>query len=210
MKEFEHQAKRRLRALVLAALLLAASFVALPNAARAHSFTVALHAVGANQPATLASAIRGMRLAATERDGHADETSDGHLGGLDLFILPWPTEVTHGITWLKGAPQNKPDIIVVIGPPDAAAPAIQASQTKAVAIGSGVLPADAYWLNEDTAPQAFAARFRAAYGVAPDRQAAAGYNAARRIDLAVRAQGGVTDRDDLAEALANTAKGIGW
>lgn len=186
----------------LAALLLTVFIAAIPSAGWAHSFSVALLAVGDEPSATLTSTIRGMRLAATERDGHADETADGHLGGLDVFILPRPAGVTHGIDWLKDAPPGEPDIIVVIGPPAAVVAAIQASRTETIVIGSGVLPTET--------PLAFTERFRAAYGVAPDRQAGEGYNAARRIDLAVRAQGGVADQDQLSEALAGTADGIDW
>jgi hypothetical protein len=202
MAKYEYQLKHCFQVLPLVALLLVALSFATVGTAQAHSFTVALNVVGDDQPTVLASAIRGMRLAATERDGHADETSDGHLGGLDLFILPRPEGVPHGIAWLKGAPPGEPDIIVIIGPSDAVATEIQASRTETVAIGSGVVP--------DDTPPVFAERFRAAYGIAPDRQAAEGYNAARRIDLAVRAQAGVADREKLAVALASTVNGIDW
>lgn len=197
-----HKHKRIYSAIKLVALLLTVSVAVNPSIGWAHSFTVAVHVVGENQSSALASAVRGMRLAATERDGHADETADGHLGGLDLFILPRPAGVAHGITWSKGAPPGEPDIIVVIGPPDAVATAIQASQVETVTIGSGVLPVDT--------PEEFADRYQAAYGIAHDRWAAEGYNAARRIDLAVRAQGDVADRGQLSEALASTAEGINW
>ena len=44
----------------------------------------------------------------------------------------------------------------------------------------------------------------------PDQSAIEGYNAARRIDLAVRTLGGVDDRRALIEALAATKDGIDW
>lgn len=51
--------------------------------ANAHSFNVAI--VGENVMGS--GAYNGFRLATRERDGHAAEESDGHLGGLDSFIF---------------------------------------------------------------------------------------------------------------------------
>ncbi|MGR3523929.1 MAG: hypothetical protein ACU0FT_14370 [Paracoccus sp. (in: a-proteobacteria)] len=183
-------------------------FATAPGAAKAHSFIVALDATSA-QPMPLTSAIRGMRLAASERDSHNGETSDGHLGGIDLFIRPLPPEAAEGITWLKGAPPEAATIVVDFGKPDSAAARL--SNDNAVVIGPGALPADTTWsAMAPAAADGFTARYRAAYGTDPDRQAAQGYNAARRIDRALRDQGGVEDREGLQRALDRTAEGTDW
>ena len=36
-------------------------------------------------------AVNGFKLAASERDGHSNEEADGHLGGLDVYLLPVDT-----------------------------------------------------------------------------------------------------------------------
>ena len=92
-------------------IALAAHFTGTPNVASAHSFVVTLDATAAAEPFKLTSAIQGMRVPASERDSHAAETSDGHLGGIDLFIRAHPADAAEGITWLKGyaAYDNAPD-----------------------------------------------------------------------------------------------------
>lgn len=190
-------AARPLR-LVLAALML---LLARPGPASAHDFTVALRTQPA-EGAALASAVRAMRLAAAERDGHADETADGHLGGLDLFIRPEPESAARGIDGLRGAPPGPADILVVLG-----ADSVRPGSDGPVRIAPGTLPPA--W-QDASDPARFAARFRAAYGTPPDRAAALAYNAARRIDLALRAQGGVGDRAALVRAFRATAPGIEW
>ena len=56
----------------------------------------------------------------------------------------------------------------------------------------------------------FAARYNSAYQQPASKWAAEGYNAARRIDVAVRPFGGVDDRAALERALAATAGGLRW
>ncbi|HSG95807.1 MAG TPA: hypothetical protein VLA28_09815, partial [Afifellaceae bacterium] len=58
------------------------------GAAYAHSFNVAL-LVGSSGPAAGEDEqVRdGFLLATRERDSHPDEESDGHLGGLDVYLL---------------------------------------------------------------------------------------------------------------------------
>lgn len=187
----------------LLALLLLAQLV-IPGLAAAHEFTVAIRADNADE---LASAIRGMRLAATERDGHANETSDGHLGGLDLFILPRPAGVDHGINWLMRPGDGVPAITVLM---DAAAELVESNAAQGIVIGTGQLSTDNAWDNAARASSSFSARYEAAYGEAPDLSAARAYNAARRIDQAVRALGSVTEREELAAGLAATRSGLDW
>ena len=57
--------------------------------AKAHSFGVALVTQAAVVSGVPDQEIRrGFMLATRERDSHANETSDGHLGGLDVYVYP--------------------------------------------------------------------------------------------------------------------------
>ncbi|MCJ8323336.1 MAG: hypothetical protein HRU29_04585 [Rhizobiales bacterium] len=70
---------------IIGAATLAFLTLIAPANAMAHSFTVALVIDGANPYSAQIKA--DFVRAAQERDGHADETADGHLGGLDVYIL---------------------------------------------------------------------------------------------------------------------------
>lgn len=206
----DKQLSRTSRSVVVAAgIALITIFAGKPNVVLAHSFVVTLDATVAAEPVQLASAIQGMRLAASERDSHAAETSDGHLGGVDLFIRVQPATAANGITWLKGSPNTGATIIVDFSGSDVA-PA-RVSDAGAVVISPGALPPDTTWTASAREPAAgFAARYHAAYGRAPDRQAAQGYNAGLRIDRAVRDNGGVHDTEALRDAFDRSADGIDW
>lgn len=64
----------------------------LPSAALAHDFKVGfLVPLSGAEAAAGREEVNGFKLAASERDGHADEEADGHLGGLDVYLLPVDT-----------------------------------------------------------------------------------------------------------------------
>ncbi|MEQ8357747.1 MAG: hypothetical protein RH942_19590 [Kiloniellaceae bacterium] len=203
----------RLAALLLTLLCFGpwASGVAL-----AHSFRVALVAPGGpDSDAVLASAYRGFRLATRERDGHANEESDGHLGGLDVYIgmVEFSAEAAAARTPGGEVGAAAPDIVVAIGVPAELAPLRAAGGGDAVLLEPGKVPNAAAWRQEPTlggAAGSFQQRFSDAYGSAPDGWAAQGYDAARRIDLAIRPLGGVADRAALTRGLAATQGGIRW
>lgn len=149
--------------------------------ALAHSFNVTmLVPEGAR-----AQALAAFLIASAERDGHADEESDGHLGGLDVYI----SMVEAGRA--GGMADSAPDIVVDLR--------------------GGAAPMDGVWflpLPEISARaeaeflSGFEGRFRATEGVAPGELARRVYVAARLIDIAVRAQEGVGDKAALAAAVA--------
>lgn len=187
--------------------LAALGFTVVANAAVAHEFTAALLVTGAKQEARLAEAVNGFLLAADERDGHDAETSDGHLGGVDVQILPLPEGAAGQVSGLVGTPRTPPDILVVIGPEqDVSAEVTSLAFAGAVSL-PGALPRD--WATEDDSDD-FAARYRSAYGSAPTEAAAYGYNAARRLDAAIRPLDGISPRGALESALAETANGVDW
>lgn len=177
------------------------------GAARAHEFTAAILAVGEGREARLAEAVKGFLLAADERDGHAAETSDGHLGGVDVQVLPLPPEAAGRVEGLVGAPQEPPGVVVVIGPEAETAEALAAVGPESIGLRTGTLPPG--WA-EAAGPESFAARYRRAWGDAPTGAAAEGYNAARRLDAAIRPHDGLAPRAAVAAALAASEGGLEW
>ena len=181
----------------------AALLAAFTGAAAAHSFSVAILAGDAASAAQLPSAVRGFLVASAERDGHPDETADGHLGGLDVFVIPLPAASAAGIEGLIGGTPDAYDFVVVLGDDAAAADGVRGVVATTIVVAPGVLP--------DAAQMAgFAGQYRARYSAPPDDAAAQGYNAARRIDLALRPFGGVSETEALRGALAETARGLEW
>lgn len=177
--------------------------------AAAHEFTTAILSVGEDREVRLAEAVRGFLLAAAEHDDHAGRTSDGHLGGVDVNILPLPVGAATKVDSLNGEPAAIPDVVVVIGPETKAVPAMAEAASNSAVLRPGTLPAHAVWASAGT-DDSFAARYRRAYGTMPTEAAAEGYNAARRLDLAIRPLDGTEPRDELARALAKTGAGITW
>lgn len=160
--------------------------------ADAHGFRVGFIAPASGpQAGTGASARNGFMLATRERDGHADEESDGHLGGLDVYLS------------IVDSGEGRDSVLARIR---------ELVEDRAVEFLTGVVPAELaagirrltrggppYFVDTedlsganvstmDGAP--FAAAFVAMYGRAPDRAAFKGYGAARLIDRAVRTVAG--------------------
>jgi len=71
---------------IRSSVLPAALWQALSGIASAPSFTATLPIVGEDREASHSEAVRGYLLAADERDGHANETPDGLLGGVDVRV----------------------------------------------------------------------------------------------------------------------------
>ena len=163
-------------------LILALMLAPLAQSAVAHSFSVLLVSpAGAAQ----GGAYNGFRLATKERDGHADEESDGHLGGLDVYITPDSGD----------GPENT-DLVVRIG-----TKADSAASQDIILISLPEIPANATdFLG--TGSDGFSARYTAEFGQPPSQNASLGYVAARIIDRAVRAQEGVANGQALREIIA--------
>ncbi len=201
----------RLRIPAIVLLVASGAVVWDAGAAVAHSFRVAIVAAdNTSSESALKSAYRGFRLATKERDGHPAEESDGHLGGLDVYIasidggLP-AAEVARALQAAAA------DIVVVVGSRQDAQ--VLAKGGDAVVLEPGALPEADTLSTQPTLGGAggpFGERFDADYQRAPDEAALRGYNAARRIDLAVRAQHGVDDKAALARELSATRDRIAW
>lgn len=187
---------------ITATLTLIAGLAGFSFDAAAHSFTVGLVIAG-RSTVDVEQVRDGFLLATRERDSHPDEESDGHLGGLDvyLYIVDLKRESLSGVQALLHREQI--DILAIIGPDSAVAeirPLIADSQT--VPMAPGRLPSPS--------TEAFNSAFEAAFGYPPTKSSAEGYNAGRRIDAAVRPLGGVDDRAAMRRALAQTRDGIDW
>ncbi|SPH18265.1 hypothetical protein DEA8626_01797 [Defluviimonas aquaemixtae] len=195
-----------LRAMLAALLILGAR----AGAALAHSFSIGILATGDGAEARLASAVRGFLIASAERDSHPDETSDGHIGGLDVHIVPLPGAAAAGIKGLMGTRPATLDFLLLLDGKASEPPrpgTLPGLTSDTIFLHPGELPETR---QDPGRAESFAARFRAAYGIAPDQAAAEGYNAARRIDLAVRPLGTVGDDAALVRSLTETQGRIEW
>ena len=164
---------------------------------RAHSFNVGfmapLSGPGARQGQ---QALDGFLLATRERDGHAFEESDGHLGGLDSYLIRIDSgrgaEAARGEldTLLRGE-----GIVFLAGVsvPETLAGAGAAPDESQVVLVNAV--DSAVYRSAARAPESlltmegvpFPLAFRKTYGVDADANAIAGYVSARMIAAAVSA-----------------------
>jgi len=167
-----------------AAALIAAIFAASP--ALAHEFSVTFVV----PPGAEQSATQAFLLASAERDAHANETSEGHLGGVDSQFQI----VT------MGADLPASDVVVALG--SAELPLLENApnvwQFQVTELGTAASEA---FLEPDES--GFAARYEALHLQAPDQIATLAYVAARMIDLAVRAQDGLDDIAALQSSVAD-------
>ena len=187
--------------------LLIAGFLALtsPNWAAAHEFSMGIYATGENARARVASAARGALLAADERDGHPDETSDGHLGGVDVQIIPFPDGQQIALPDLKNSHQGPLDVILVLD--FSSTPSLPKMKDETVILTPGDLPE--LWKDTDNA-LSFAVRHKTEWSIEPDLSAAQGYHAARRIDAAIRPNDGIDDVTAIREALKRSVTNFAW
>ena len=166
--------------LAILALLTLATLSA--GTARAHEFRIVLLV----PPAAQGAARNAFLLASSERDSHPDETSDGHLGGVDSQLeivapgarLP-PTDVA--VMAGRSRPPALPEPVWLVLPDLVS----QAARTRILGAG----------------PDGFKARFQARYGTEPGPGATRIYIAARLVDIAVRAHDGVADSPAMDAAI---------
>ncbi len=135
------------------------------NSAFAHAFNVWL----ISDEASAQSVYDGFRLATRERDGHDNEESDGHLGGLDVYIFPTTSE----------APVPA-DIDIVVNFEAGDAPSISVlKQIERIELRPSIAWAAIIALD-------FQDRFADEYSRPADAMARRGYYAAQLIDRFVR------------------------
>jgi len=170
--------------------------------AAAHSFNVGL-VVAFTESTDIRQAQDGFLLAARERDSHPDEESDGHLGGLDVYLYPvdLERESLGGIRVLLR--DRHIDILAIIASDEVTESVVRLfADSNALMLRPGRV--------QPSSRDGFETAFQAAFGYRPSESATASYNAARRIDAAVRPLGGVDDRAALRRALDETRNGLDW
>ncbi len=179
------------------------------NPAYAHRFYVALVVPLSNALADQGRQYRrGFMLATTERDSHPDEESDGHLGGLDVYVSVIDSHRDVSAEIERMISQDRIDIVTVIGSDKTLILAGKLLDGKSIAL---LLPGQSPFSQSDKpGVVAFTSAFESHYGDQPSAHAAQGYNAAQRIDVAVRTQGGVDDTEELARSFRQTASGFTW
>ncbi len=169
----------------------------------AHRFNVALVIPQSDGASDQGRDIRdGFMLATTEQDAHAGQESDGHLGGLDVYVTVIDAQ-GDVISELGEA-----DIVAAFGSENSQSLVRTALDGKTITL---LLPGETPFSQSDLlAVVAFSSAYVRAYGRKATPQAAQGYNAARRISMAVRAQGGVDDTAALRRNFDETARGFTW
>ncbi|MHA1524867.1 MAG: hypothetical protein ACTSY1_10760 [Alphaproteobacteria bacterium] len=201
----------------LVVLAMIAALVLAGNPAFAHRFNVALVVpMSGDQAEKGRQAVAGFMLATTERDSHEGETSDGHLGGLDVYVAVIDAQqepgaivqriLAHGAVAILA--HGAAAIVVVLG-----AEKLQNSVAgilhgkEVVLLMPGQTPFNAH---QQPGVAAFIDAFQRVHGTPPSAHAAQGYNAARRIEIAVRAQGSADDLNALRQSFAQTAHRFKW
>lgn len=182
--------------------IFAAVLAGIGTTSGAHEFTAGLHVTGVGSETRAAEIVAGFLLAADERDGHEGETSDGHLGGVDVQVLPLPRGSGVNIPGLYGKPSDLPDVVILFG---AISPSALDVAPGSPVVEAGKLPPDLDWRQSD-----FAVRYLATYGRPPTRDAAQGYNEARRLDMAIRPLDGLSPRPTFESAITSTQDGLEW
>jgi ABC-type branched-subunit amino acid transport system substrate-binding protein len=186
---------------------------------RAHSFNVGFMAPLSGPNAHQGrQALDGFLLATRERDGHAFEESDGHLGGLDSYVIR--IDSGGGIDAVRGRLDELlrgERLVFLTGvsvPETLAAAGVMLDDSQSILVD----PLDSVvYRSAASAPESlvtmdavpFSVAFREAYGHDPDVNAIGGYISARFIDAAVSAvEGRFTQRDALHRALAQARKNL--
>ena len=186
----------------------------------AHSFSLGLIIpMSGPQLESGRQALDGFLLATTEEDTHPDETSDGHLGGLDSHVLKVDSGA-ESATMIKSL-----DDLVQRREPLFVTGLFTAETTRligqALKPGSTVFfdPAEsAMWQIGITSPGSlksmnggsFETRFQKRYGYLPTLEAIRGYIAARLIAATVRSlsEDELNDPNLLAGTLVRLQKGL--
>ena len=190
------------------------------NAVSAHSFNLGfIIPLTGPQLESGQQALDGFLIATSEEDGHPDETSDGHLGGLDshVFNIDSATDSSVMLKHIEGLIQTREPIFVT---------GLFTTETIGLIRGSlkrknTVLfdPAEsAMWKMVVTAPEKlrsmsgdpFSSRFQNRYGYEPTPAVMRGYIAARLIAQTVRSfpEDQLSNSQELALALTRLQRDL--
>ena len=193
--------------LLFLALIVETAIAADP--ALAHRFNVALVIPMSGGASSQGQQIlNGFMLSTTERDSHPDQESDGHLGGLDVYVtvidgMGNPTADIEGMSV-----EDKMANVAIFGSKTTRSRVESLLEGKGIAL---LLPGRSPFSDSGLiAVAGFTSAYEKEYGVKPSSDAAQGYNAARRIDRAVRDQGGVDNTASLLRSFRDTTQEFTW
>ena len=202
--------------IVPAWLLVLVLSVVLASQSNAHSFNVVLVVPLSGAAIEDGKSFRdGFSLAARERDGHPGEESDGHLGGLDVYLHIADINEARLAGLDAILRQTEIAILVLAESGESIDETLdQLDPGNSILLKPGRLPFADFpqqgAAGQNPKVKAFITAFESAYGYRPTEAAARGYNSGRRIDAAVRQLGGVEDRQSLDRALLQTGTGFDW
>jgi len=195
-------------------ILIAVMLMVITSEGSAHSFNLGFVApLSGPRADTGQQALDGFMLATTEQDAHLFEESDGHLGGLDSYVIRIDSSVDDKTTIerIEKLLENKETLFVVGNFPPGFASYISdlVNNSQAVLVN----PVDSVmWQQIAGAPEKlttmsaepFNPEFEAAYGYEPNANVRKGYIAARLIASTVRSlpESLLQDRDELMRALS--------
>lgn len=195
---------------VLTTLFLALCGVLSVESATAHSFKLGFIAPLSGPESRLGKeALDAFLFATGERDSHPGEKSDGHLGGLDSYVIR--IDSAQGVAFVQGrirvlSADRIPFITGVFTPEIANGVIAAFSGTQPLLVDPldcGIYRASAGMPDRlsTVAGARFSEVFKAKYGYDPGAYAARGYIAARLIAATVRAVGDkISDRSALKSA----------
>ncbi len=194
-------------------ILIAVMLMVITSEGLAHSFNLGFVApLSGPRADTGQQALDGFMLATTEQDAHLFEESDGHLGGLDSYVIRIDSsiDVNTTIERIEKLLENKQPLFVVgnFSPGFASHISDLVNNSQAVLVN----PVDsAMWQQIVETPEKlttmsaepFNPKFEAAYGYEPNANVRKGYIAARLIASTVRflPESLLEDRDELMRAL---------
>nr|WP_158651788.1 hypothetical protein [Marinobacterium profundum] len=178
----------------LCMLLVVGLLMGAPTQLWAHSFDIAVIAPFSGPEAAVGSSLwQGMRVATRETDGHPQETSDGHLGGVDsnLRRIDSQAGTVQVAQQLRALGESQGFLIAVLSPDQASM--LETLPEGIAAVVMLTADQDDQVPNHFTPPTlpaasrlAFSDAYRQFYGSEPDEMAQRGYAIARLIDIAVR------------------------
>jgi hypothetical protein len=200
---------KNLKAVTFLSLTIVVTLAGAINPTLAHSFNVALVVPQSGTTSGQGREIvDGFMLATEERDSHPDQESDGHLGGLDVYVIVIE-ENGDTTAMIEGAiEQGEVDIVAIFVSDKILSLVREHLDRRKVAL---LLPGQSPFAKSDLPEVAvFKSAYERKYSAMPSIFAAQGYNVARRIDAAVRAQSGVGNKALLNRTFRQTAQGFAW
>lgn len=195
-------------------ILIFVLLVLIASEGMAHSFKIGFVApMSGPQEDSGRQALDGFMLATTEEDAHADADSDGHLGGLDSYVIEIDSSAGDATTIERIenlVRSEKPLFVAGLFSMELAIQIVDILKKNGTVLINSI--DSTMWRRIAETPDqlttigggSFNSAFKKAYGYAPNANVRQGYIAARMIASTVRSlpESLLEDRDELARALS--------